>query len=87
MKLDQKQSVSVYPNPSSGAIFIRGLDINENNLKIEWYDISGRLITQEAIPVQNGVAKLTAQFNNGVYLLRFISSDGSIYNQRVIIRN
>ncbi|HXB43359.1 MAG TPA: T9SS type A sorting domain-containing protein, partial [Puia sp.] len=83
---NQKQSVSVYPNPTSGTIAVSGLDINENNLKVEWYDISGRLITQENVPVQNGVAKLYAEFNNGVYLLRFISPDGTINQFKVIFR-
>jgi len=84
--LNQNQSVTIYPNPTTGTIFINGLSTNENNLKIEWYDISGRLMSQQNIAVQGGTAKINVQLIDGVYILLYMTSDGSIHQQRVIIK-
>jgi len=85
VNFDKKQSLSVYPNPSRGALFISGADKSETSLKIEWFDISGRLLIQETIPAQSGAARLDVHVNNGVYLLKVISSDGTFKLQNVII--
>ncbi|HEY5368871.1 MAG TPA: T9SS type A sorting domain-containing protein [Hanamia sp.] len=84
--LNQNQSVTIYPNPTTGTIFINGLSVNENNLKIEWLDISGRLMSQENIAVMGGTAKINVQLSAGVYILLYMTSDGSIHQQRVIIK-
>ena len=83
---NQAQTVSIYPNPTTGNLFIKGLSLSETNLKIEWYDLIGRLMKQETTTVQNGIAQLNVQFSNGVYVLRYITADGTINEQRIIVR-
>jgi len=82
----KKTVVSIYPNPTSDMIYISGIDNKESNLKVEWYDAGGRTLLQQTVQVQNGVASLHPSFSNGVYVLRFITSDGNVVAQNIIIR-
>jgi hypothetical protein len=84
VSFDKKKALSVYPNPSKGTLYISGA-VNETSLKVEWFDISGRALLQQIVPVQSGLATLNTQFNNGIYLLKITSSDGSFKLQNVII--
>jgi hypothetical protein len=84
VSFDKKNVISVYPNPSKGTLYISGA-ASETSLKIEWFDISGRSLLQQIVPVQGGLATLNTQFNNGIYLLKITSSDGSFKLQNVII--
>jgi hypothetical protein len=86
VNITQNQSISVYPNPTSGTIYISGFGNYENHLKIEWYDMSGRLLEYKNVSVLGGIAKIGVHLSNGVYLLRYTSSDGTIHQQNVIIR-
>jgi len=85
VNFDKNSFISVYPNPTRGTMYITGIDLNQNSLKIEWFDISGRSMLKETIPVQSGTATLNAQFNTGVYLLKITTSDGGINLQNVMI--
>jgi hypothetical protein len=51
---------------------------------VEWLDVSGKLLSSENVPVQGGMAVLNPHFNNGVYLLRFMSG-GTFRMQSIII--
>jgi hypothetical protein len=85
VNFDKKQTFSLYPNPTSGLITISGINPNENEIRAEWYDVSGRKLTQSVVPVQNGTAKLNVTFANGSYFLRIYSADGESVIQNVII--
>ncbi|MDR3716859.1 MAG: hypothetical protein P4L51_28960 [Puia sp.] len=80
------QPISVYPNPSAGTVYISGINPGETSLKINWYDLSGRLLLQGTIPVQNGLATLNTHFTDGIYLLTFMGSDGIVRTQKIMIR-
>lgn len=82
----KKTVVSIYPNPTSDVVYISGIDSKEKNLKVEWYDEGGRNLLQQTVQVQNGVASLHPSFSSGVYVLRFITSDGNVVAQNIIIR-
>jgi len=84
VNFDKQQAVSVYPNPTRGTLYIGGVDVNETSLKVDWFDVSGRLLASETVPVYGGIATLNPHFNNGVYLLRFLSG-GNFRMQNVII--
>ena len=85
VNFNKKQNIAIYPNPSTGTVYISGVDVNQSSLSVEWYDISGRLLVQETVSVQNGVARLDTHFRNGVYMLKFISADGTVSVHNVII--
>ena len=80
----KRQTLSIYPNPTKGALYVTGVDPSQTSLKVEWFDLSGRLLSQGTVPAQGGTAVLNANFNNGAYLLKLISQDGSYTVQNVI---
>jgi hypothetical protein len=84
VSLDKSTSIRIFPNPATGPVYVSGLSGNQTVLRAEWYDAGGRLLLQQSVPAQNGVATLYPHFNNGVYLLKVITSDGSIKLQNVI---
>jgi hypothetical protein len=84
VSFDRAQTVSIYPNPTRGTVYVGGLDQSEPTLNVEWYDVSGRLLSSEVVPVNGGVATLNPHFNNGVYLMRFMAG-GKFRMQSVMI--
>jgi hypothetical protein len=80
-----RQMFSVYPNPSKGAIYVTGMDRNTTSVTAQWYDLTGKLLSQATIPVQGGAANLNVNLNNGMYLLKLTSPDGSSTVQNIII--
>ena len=85
VNFDKKKAVSVYPNPTTGTVYISGLDAAQNSLAVEWLDVSGKSLVRETVAVQNGLVRLDTHFRNGVYFLKFMSSDGNFNMQNVII--
>jgi hypothetical protein len=81
----QHTAVSAYPNPSAGTLYVSGLPTDQSTLKAEWYDIGGRLLLQQMVAVQGGIAMLTTHFANGVYVLKFQSADGTVIAKNVLI--
>ncbi|HXB95238.1 MAG TPA: T9SS type A sorting domain-containing protein, partial [Puia sp.] len=85
VNFDKKKAVSVYPNPTTGTVYISGLDAGQSSLAVEWLDVSGKSLVRETVAVQNGMVRLDTHFRNGVYFLKFMSSDGNFNMQNVII--
>jgi hypothetical protein len=80
-----KVNFAVYPNPSKGALYLTGMDMNTASVMTQWFDMSGKMLTQALAPVQGGSASLNVNLNNGVYLLRLIFPDGTTSVQNIII--
>lgn len=72
-------SISVYPNPSSGSIQINGL--NDVNATVEFFDQSGRTIISHKL--SNGEIIDISSLEKGIYLLN-IDHNGSIYTKRIV---
>lgn len=73
-----------YPNPANEqtAIKVAGLDA----IALELYDLSGRLIYQQA--VGSGIEKIvlqTAHLENGTYLYKLINSDNQSVTKKLEI--
>jgi hypothetical protein len=77
--------VSVYPNPTTGVLYINGLNTMQATVKVEWLDTRGTTLLQEIAPVQGGIARLIAHLNNGIYFLKFETADGVVHTQQVMI--
>lgn len=63
----------VYPNPTSGELFIRYP--GARSLSIEIYDLSGRLLKNEVLPAEKGAVKLELNLKNGTYLLQVLDPE------------
>ena len=82
--IGKNEHVSIYPNPTTGRIYINGLD--GSTIQTEWYDMSGRMIAAQTSPVQNGLATLDVRLTDGVYVLKYISANGAWKAQHIIVR-
>jgi hypothetical protein len=81
----RKDPLSVYPNPTRGAVTVSGIDVRLSSIRAEWFDAGGRLVGQESVAAQNGRAMLNPRLNNGIYGLRIIAPDGNSWLQQVIV--
>ena len=77
-------SLLVYPNPSSGDIFISSSALNDKEWGIEITDITGRTVIQNSYTINNGLVKLNTQLTNGIYFVKVIAN-GMVKQQKVII--
>lgn len=76
--------ITVYPNPSNGVYIIEGLIPGS---MVQLYDISGKLLETKI----NAEAKLMqfdlSNFADGMYLLRIISKEGKVLDQKKVLKN
>lgn len=73
---------SVYPNPSDGLFLIESLK-NFNIVKVEVYDILGRLVLVENNDEFSGTVDLSAQAD-GAYFMKISTDSGKLFSQRII---
>ena len=85
--LFNQSNIKVYPNPSSGKIF---LDINSNqsfNIKYSIIDLLGQVFVNDKINLNQGTNSEEILLNdlpNGIYILR-LEKEGSFYNKKFVI--
>ena len=77
----------VYPNPTTGTVYISTTNISEVNLYVEVQDLTGRTISKQNLPVNNGVVTLQNILVNGVYMINMRGSDGKTVTQRLVVNN
>lgn len=66
-RVEAKNSIKVYPNPSDGFVTIKGL--NKHDQHIELFDLTGKLIKKEPILNETTLLNLNGLFS-GFYLLK-----------------
>lgn len=84
VQFEKGGSISVYPNPVSNILYIKRLNLN--NTQVSWYDMSGRMITTQRVPILNGIATVHLNLPDGVYILKYTNAIDSWNSQRIIIR-
>jgi hypothetical protein len=85
VKFLKMNALSVYPNPSSGIVYIDGLGNNQSMANVEWFDLGGRLLLQQTAAITGGTTRLLTHFNNGVYILKFTTADGTIVTKTILM--
>jgi hypothetical protein len=71
--------ISLYPNPVSTELHIDAQLAENKNMRMELYDINGKILGKETIVPPNHVLNLE-KFANGTYVLRiFIGDDFKTY--------
>ena len=75
--------LSVYPNPSSKIVYIKTID--EPNLKLVIFDISGRLIYEQVLESSTTVD--VENYSNGTYIFAFYGFCGLIKSFKVLKNN
>jgi hypothetical protein len=81
----QQTPVAVYPNPSRGTVYVSGLPATASTIQVAWYDLSGKLLLQQMATPQGGLLMLNTYFNNGDYILKLQSPDGTTITRTVIM--
>lgn len=74
-------AIKLYPNPSSGIIYLDGVDVAIN--RVEVIDISGKIVKSETHFTEKKL-NLT-EFQEGIYFIK-IHTDEGILNKKVILR-
>ncbi len=83
LNISKSSGVEIFPNPSSGNLYITGL---QNGMIIEIYDYRGRNISTQ---LTNDNSQLTINmFNqsNGIYLIRILDKDGNLVGQKKVVK-
>lgn len=78
---NEKQDILIYPNPASDKVTVEG----DNIKTITVYNIIGQEI--EIIKVDNEAKKdiTISSYENGVYIFRINTTEGNIFQKRIII--
>ena len=79
-EVTQTISVSIFPNPANSVLHIAS---QENMMRFEIYDCTGRLIGQTTLNARNGSADLTG-YAGGVYCIR-IYFENHVESRRLVI--
>ena len=73
-------AISVYPNPTSGNVNIEFNAVAKGNASVTVQDISGRIVTSQAVSVTEGVNKTQLDLSHiakGIYMLNVNSAEGN----------
>ena len=83
----ENADIAVFPNPTSDLIMIQVNDLNKENVDIELYDISGKLIEKTVVYQGTTIAYFDAsKLSSGVYTVRIIKG-ANVVAKKVVIRN
>lgn len=69
-------ALEVYPNPASGIISLKNLDVNS---LISIYDLTGTLISESAFKLSHEID--ICDLSSGIYFIRAISGDGEKFSK------
>jgi hypothetical protein len=78
-------NLSIYPNPSRGTVYVSGVPAGVSTIQVSWYDLGGKLLQQQTAAPQGGLLQLNTHFDNGDYILKLQSSDGTTTTRTVIM--
>ena len=68
--------VNIYPNPTNGNVYLEINNINQANIKLEVFDITGKAIYKQNYNSNIVSDRLDlSSFSDGVYLIRLIEGD------------
>ena len=81
----ESTEVKIFPNPSSDLIVVQLIDLNKENLKVELFDITGRLIATTNLLQGSTIAYFdTKTLYSGQYLIK-ISNEKELITKKVIV--
>jgi photosystem II stability/assembly factor-like uncharacterized protein len=78
------KSLSVFPNPFRNFISIKGFEPNQQAVRVQLFELSGRMVLDKSIEYRDGAIQVnTTTLNQGIYLIRVFNGN-NIYTQKVI---
>lgn len=80
--IDDKNNISIFPNPSEDIVFIKFPDHKKYHLQLR--EVTGRLI--QAYDNLNSESQISTDgLRSGIYLLQFTNDNGFFYTQKVLV--
>jgi len=81
-ELVKETDIKIFPNPAKGKVFIEGFSELSPIQEVEIFSIDARFITKET---GGNIQEIdVSALENGVYLLRLVTQDGTTINKRVV---
>ena len=80
-ELDHKSIFEIYPNPTTGKVFVSSQGIEEGNLKIMVMDITGKEVYNSLLFVEGGSSDFYLNVESGTYI---VTITNIITNEKVI---
>jgi hypothetical protein len=79
IKFEEKEKISVFPNPAKDELNINLADLSGKNVVAEIYDVSGRLVKTEPLNGK-GIQQINIQMlDKGIYFLK-VKSQEKVYS-------
>lgn len=75
----------VYPNPSTGKIYISGLPNDKKVYSVEVTDITGKIVVREQALTNNRTIEVNIDVDCGVYFIKLLSEDQVVMIDKIII--
>ena len=86
LAIDNANTVTVFPNPASSELYVMCNVDTESDVKLNLYDISGRLLKTETLINTKESQKIDMHdLMNGVYLYKIINNNTAIKTGKIII--
>ncbi|MFY7965890.1 MAG: T9SS type A sorting domain-containing protein [Chitinophagaceae bacterium] len=80
---NDKNVVTVFPNPATSYINIKGLKIKQIQIK----DIAGRILMKQVFANNNSIINIpTKSLSKGIVLLEIIHTDNTLHSEKIIIQ-
>jgi hypothetical protein len=89
MASDDENTVEIYPNPATDVFFIDLRSITDQQAKVMFYDLLGKTIRKEIIPVKSGMNKIKFERESlipGIYFITVHTVSG-MHQHRLVIAN
>jgi len=74
MEGNEKETITIYPNPNSGKFIIMTNDLTDGEVFVSIMDIQGRIYIAEYYWCVDGNVEIDADFANGMYFIRFYNN-------------
>ncbi|WP_317897323.1 YHYH protein [Aurantibacillus circumpalustris] len=84
----ESSTINVFPNPASDLVAIQLISLTNENIKIELFDITGKLIDKTTLYQGSTIAYFhTETLYNGQYLMKIYSGDTYITKKFIVNKN
>lgn len=87
---NELENVAIFPNPSKGTFYLKGLPIGIEIAKttVKIYNLSGQCVWSEKLPegIGNNTIEINTSIENGVYVLELRDENGNVETRKIVIQ-
>ncbi|MCH7535106.1 MAG: T9SS type A sorting domain-containing protein [Bacteroidetes bacterium] len=79
---DELLNISIYPNPSSDHIFVKGSNNEFNQIRI--YDVTGKLVIDRTLSATDQQKVNVSSLATGTYFIHLVNANGDGYTFKMV---